>query len=258
MGNKNIIIYKMYGGLLILVVAFTWEISSRVGIINSIFFPPLTIIINELWNSILSMELLIASGITLGRCMSGYLIAIIIAIPVGISMGISTKVYHVLEPFVELLRPIPSAAMIPIAIIFLGIDEPMKIAVIVYGSMWPILLNTINGVQTIDSILIDTGRIFRHRGISFLLKITVPAALPSIYTGLRISMAISLILTITVEMLVGNSGIGYLIIDYERGFKYPQMYSGIITLGIIGYLINSVFLLVENKLFAWAKYEMKY
>ena len=143
-------------------------------------------------------------------------------------MGRSRRIALLLNPIAEILRPIPSAAIIPVAILFLGIDERMKIAVVVFGSTLPILLNTIYGVRSVDLLLIDTGRTFNLSRLAFLRKIVIPAALPSIATGLRISLAISLILTITVEMIAGNSGLGFLILDYERSFRYAGVYAGVV------------------------------
>ena len=193
--------------------------SVRAGFVNSIFLPPPTQIAAHLVHLIGTGELLDAAGTTLARCFGGYSLAAAVAIPVGIAMGRSRRIALLLNPIAEILRPIPSAAIIPVAILFLGIDERMKIAVVVFGSTLPILLNTIYGVRSVDLLLIDTGRTFNLSRLAFLRKIVIPAALPSIATGLRISLAISLILTITVAMIAGNSGLGFLILDYERSFR---------------------------------------
>lgn len=241
------------GIAVLLTVGLIWEISSRSGIVSSAFLPPLTKILLAFWHLVVSFELPKAASVTLGRCAGGYFLAAAIAIPLGVGMGKSKKLCDLLEPLVETLRPIPSAAIIPVAILFLGIENQMKIAVIVFGSMWPILLNTMHGVQTIDPFLIDTGRTFNLSAWDFLRKITIPAALPNIATGLRISLAISLILTITVEMIAGSSGLGFLILDYERAFKYPPMYAGILALGLIGFIANSLFVRMEHRFLFWSR-----
>jgi ABC-type nitrate/sulfonate/bicarbonate transport system permease component len=140
-----------------------------------------------------------------------------------------------------------------VAILFLGIGSGMKVAVIIFGTSWPILINTIHGVQSLDPVLLETGRTFNLGRWAFLQKIVFPAALPGIMTGLRISLAISLILGITVEMIAGRAGLGFLILDYERSFKYAEMYAGIALLGVIGFLLNSLMARVETRLVGWAR-----
>jgi ABC-type nitrate/sulfonate/bicarbonate transport system permease component len=168
-------------------------------------------------------------------------------------MGRSKKINNLLEPLVEMLRPIPSAAIIPVAILFFGIFDSMKIFVISFACVWPILLNTIDGVKSIDRTLIETGMTFNLTKKQFLFKIVLPGASPNIVTGMRISLAISLILAITVEMISGNNGLGFFILDAERSFKYPEMYAGILLIGVIGYLINTIFLKSTNRVMEWHK-----
>ncbi|MGD2035424.1 MAG: ABC transporter permease subunit, partial [Bacteroidales bacterium] len=147
----------------------------------------------------------------------------------------------------------PSAAIIPIAILFLGIEDNMKIFVICFGSSWPILINTIDGVKSVEPMYIKTGMVYNFSNFKIFTKILIPASLPVIFTGFRISIAIALILAITVEMIVGGNGLGYYILDAERSFKFSEMYSGIFTVGIIGYFINYSIVKLENKFLYWHK-----
>lgn len=250
---RNFFVFRQWQGLSLLAgIILIWELSARLNLINSIFLPPPTRIIAAFTDAFFSKEVGLAALFTLVRFLSAYTFASIIGIIFGVVMGRSQKIYNLLEPLIEVLRPIPSAAVIPVAILFLGIDERMKLAVIVFGSLWPILLNTIHGVRSVDPLLIDTGRTFNLTRYALLLKIIIPASLPSIATGLRISLAIALILTITVEMIAGNSGLGFLILDYERSFQYPQMYAGIVLIGIIGFTLNAIFVMLEQRWLAWA------
>ncbi|MDP2207547.1 MAG: ABC transporter permease [Bacteroidota bacterium] len=242
---------KLSGFALIIALLLIWELLSRYSFIDSVFFPPLSTVIYALMTEINSQNIWIDISSTLARCFSGYIIAITIGIPVGILMGRSQRIYNLFEPLVEILRPIPSAAIIPVAILFLGIEDKMKIFVIVFACIWPILINTIDGVKSIDRILIETGNTFRLNRNQFLLRIVLPASSPNIVTGMRISLAISLILAITVEMISGNNGIGFFILDAERSFKFPQMYSGIIMIGMIGYIINWGFVKLTNRVMKW-------
>jgi len=244
---------RIVGFALIIVLLLIWETISRLKIVNPIFLPPISEIIIALTKMTLSGELINHMGYTIFRCFLGYFLAIFLAVPIGIMMGRSKLVYNLFEPLIEMLRPIPSAAVIPVAILFFGIYTEMKLVVIMFGALWPILINTIHGVKGIDPILIDTGRTFGLTKKQFLMKIVIPGASPSIATGMRISMAIALILAITVEMIVGSNGVGFYIIDWERSFHFKEMYAGIFSLGILGYLINYVFLKVDSKVMRWYK-----
>jgi ABC-type nitrate/sulfonate/bicarbonate transport system permease component len=168
-------------------------------------------------------------------------------------MGRSQKIYYLLEPLTEMLRPIPSAAIIPIAILFLGIDDSMKIFVVAYACLWPVLINSIDGVRSIDPVLIETGKTFDLSKWRFLCSIVIPAASPHFITGMRISLAIALILSITVEMIAGNNGIGFHILDSERSFRFNEMYAGIFLIGIIGYSVNLVFVKLSDRVMRWHK-----
>ena len=127
----------------------------------------------------------------------------------------------------------------------------MKIFVIFLACLFPILLNTYGGVRGIDPVLVDTGRTFNVSRLRALWQIVFPAALPSILTGMRISLGIALIVSVVAEMISGNSGIGYFILDMQRVFRVPEMFAGIFTLGLLGYLINFAFLRVEGHFLRW-------
>lgn len=244
---------RIFGLILIFVLMLLWETLSRTKIINPIFFPPFSQIIIALIKMTLKIEVINQTGHTLYRFILGYLLASFIAIPMGLLMGRSKFFYTLFEPLTEILRPIPSASIIPLAIIIFGIYTKMKLAVIIFGSIWPILINTIHGVKSIDPVLIDTGKIFNLNKRQFYAKILLPAAAPSIFAGMRISLAIALILAITVEMIVGSNGLGFYIINWERSFHFKEMYAGIFILSFLGYAINRLFLIINDKVIKWHK-----
>jgi len=188
---------------------------------------------------------------SLGRIFTGVGIAIAIAVPVGLLMGTVPFVHRLLEPLVEFIRPIPSSAYIPVAILFLGIGNEMKVFVVALACFFPILLNTYSGVRGIDPVVIDTGRTFGVTPLNTLAQIIFPAALPSILTGIQISLGLGLIVVVVAEMISGNNGIGYLILNMQRIFRVPEMFAGIFTLGLLGYLLNLVFLRIERYLLRW-------
>jgi ABC-type nitrate/sulfonate/bicarbonate transport system permease component len=252
----NIKTERLSGFILVIGLVCLWEIYSRFNE-DFIFLPPFTRIIGVFINKLFDIAFLKDIGLTLGRCFIGYIIANFLMIPSGIIMGRNILVYNLFEPLIEFFRPMPSAAIIPIAILFLGIGDEMKLFVIFFGSCWPILINTIEGVRGVDPMYVKTGLVFNFTSKEILYKIIFPASLPSIFTGMRISIAIALILTITVEMISGGSGIGYYILDAERSFHFAEMYTGVLTIGILGYLINWGFLSFENKILNWYKQSKK-
>jgi ABC-type nitrate/sulfonate/bicarbonate transport system permease component len=140
---------------------------------------------------------------------------------------------------------------VPIAILFLGLGDEMKIFVIAFSSFFPILLNTYSGVRSVDLIQINTARTFGKNAGATLLKVIVPAALPQIFTGMRVSLAISLIMVVISEMVASVDGIGYYILNAQRAFRVPEMYAGVITLGLLGYALNALFVRVERYVLRW-------
>jgi ABC-type nitrate/sulfonate/bicarbonate transport system permease component len=239
------------GFVLIAILLAAWEYASAVRLIDPVSMPRVSLIAASWLKSIDGGALLQALLPTLGRIFAGFTLAFIVAVPLGLLMGSVPLVYRTLEPLTELIRPIPSSAYIPVAILFLGIDNEMKVFVIFLACLFPILLNTYGGVRGIDPVLIDTGRTFGLSRLKALWQIVLPAALPSVLTGMRISLGIALIVSVVAEMIAGNSGIGYFILDMQRVFRVPEMFAGIFTLGILGFMINFIFLKVEGRLLHW-------
>lgn len=228
-----------------------WEAWSRSSPDLELYFPPVSRILLSLAELTSSRELAGHLLASLGRLAGGYLLAAALAISCGIVLGYFRLAYSLLEGLIEFLRPMPSVAIIPVAILFLGIGNPMVVAVTVYACAWPILINTIDGVRSIDRTLIDTGRTFGLGRWTILKKIALPAAMPYIVTGLRISLAIALILVTTSEMVVGGNGLGFFILDEERSLRTGNMYAGIVLLALLGYFLNRLFLAAESRLMAW-------
>jgi ABC-type nitrate/sulfonate/bicarbonate transport system permease component len=145
----------------------------------------------------------------------------------------------------------PSVAIIPVAILLLGIGDGMIISVTVYASVWPILINSIDGVRRVDPVLIDTGRTFGLSSWQILRQIILPGASPYIVTGLRIGLSIALILVTTAEMIAGSKGLGFFILDEERALNSANMYAGIVVVALLGYALNRLFLLLESRAMKW-------
>ena len=245
MPKKGILVL---GGLLGL-----WDIISRLSPIIGNYFPPASQVFVTLGTIIADGELLIHAAASLQRFAEGYALAAVISVSAGLCLGLWRPLYTMLEPAIELLRPMPSPATIPIAILFLGIGDEMKVAVTAYACSWPILLNTIDGVRSIDPVLMNTAATFRLGPWERFWKVTLPAASPQVVTGLRVSLAIALILVTTSEMVISNDGMGFYILDLQRSFRVREMYAAIVALAIIGYSLNWFFLRLDNWVMAWHK-----
>jgi len=242
---------RLPGFILVALVLGLWELASAQGVVDPVSMPRVSTIFSSWFESAFDGELLAQLGPTLWRIAFGFGLAVVVAVPLGLLMGTVSFIYRLLEPITEFIRPIPSSAYIPVAILFLGIGNEMKIFVIFLACLFPILLNTYGGVRGIDPVLVDTGRTFNVSRLRALWQIVFPAALPSILTGMRISLGIALIVSVVAEMISGNSGIGYFILDMQRVFRVPEMFAGIFTLGLLGYLINFAFLRVEGHFLRW-------
>ena len=242
---------RLSGVLLIVFLLLLWEWSVKSGMVQSPSFPSISSVF-ESWGSLLfSGELFQQLGSSLYRMFMGYFIAAVLGIFFGLLMGYYRFFYYLLEPLVEIFRPIPTPAYIPIAILFLGLENEMKVFLIATATIFPILLNTFSGVRQVDQVQIDTGRTFGLTSGEIVRKIVLPCAIPHIFTGLRISLGIGLIMVVISEMVAANSGIGYFILQAQRTFEVSNMYAGIFTLGVIGYLLNVIFVRVERKIVHW-------
>jgi ABC-type nitrate/sulfonate/bicarbonate transport system permease component len=182
---------------------------------------------------------------------AGYFIGIGLGVLIGLLMGASRVVYSLLEPITEILRPIPSPAYVPIAILFLGIDDEMKVFMIAFAAFFPVLLNAYSGVRGVDPVQLQTAATFGVKGRKLLWQVVLPSAAPFIFTGMRVSLAVALIVMVISEMVAASNGVGYFILAAQRGFKVKDMFAGVVTLALVGYTLNWIFLAIENRVLAW-------
>jgi ABC-type nitrate/sulfonate/bicarbonate transport system permease component len=237
--------------LLIFAILLVWEFVTRAGIIRSPSLPPPSTIFVTWYQLIVSGEIFRQLGPSLLRLGVGYFWAVIVGTTLGLLMGYFRPVYNLFEPLTELVRPIPSPAYIPLAILFLGLGNEMKYFVIFFACLFPILLNTQSGVRAIDPVQINTGRTFGLSRAQIVRKIILPGSLPAILTGMRISLGIALIVVVVSEMVASNNGIGYFILNAQRFFNVPEMFAGIFSLALVGYALNALFVLIEARILRW-------
>ncbi len=241
------------GWIVFALVLLIWELGSRKNPALQPYLPPVSRILSSLGELFLSGRILSHLMITLSRFLQGYLLAALIAVILGTVLGYFRSAHSLFEAVIEFLRPMPSVAIIPVAVLMLGISDAMIVAVTVYASLWPVLINTIDGVRYLERTLIDTGRTFGLNRRQILWLVVLPAAAPYIVTGLRISLSIALILVTTAEMIAGSRGLGFFILDQERSMNASNMYAGVILVAGLGYLLNRLFVVCEGCLMNWRR-----
>ena len=242
---------RLNGFLFLLGLLGVWELVAEAGWVNPLIVPPFSKILSSFFSLIESGQIPWQILASLKRSVVGYLLAAAIFIPLGVLMGLFDAFHRGLEVIIEMLRPIPPPVVVPVAMLFFGLEDEMKIFVICFSCAWPILLNTIDGVRNIDRVLIDTARTFGLSRQRIMWRVIVPACSPQIMTGLRVSLPIMLILVVISEMVGSTDGIGYFILDSQRRFKVAQMYAGMLALAILGYGLNQLFNLLSRLFLPW-------
>jgi ABC-type nitrate/sulfonate/bicarbonate transport system permease component len=224
-----------------------WQIAAT--IVSSPFFPPFTDTVRRLWESWLTNPQALATQLvpSMVRLLAGWLIAVALGIGLGTAIGLSARVRDYVDPIVQFLRAIPPPALLPVFVVLLGIGDSMKVTMIAVGVVWPILLNTIDGVQSVDALQRETGRVYRIGRTDTVLRIILPAAAPKVFAGLRVSLSIAVILMVISEMVATINGVGFALVQAQRTFRMLDMWAAILLLGIIGYALNAALARVEAR-----------
>ncbi len=228
-----------------------WQLAANHGTINVQLFPSPARIWQAFLNSVENGKLQINILISLRRVIIGYVYGAALGISVGVILGLSKKTYRLFSFLLEILRPIPIIAWVPVLIMIFGIGEMSKIIAILIGSFWSIFLNTYDGIQNVDGKYLEVANMFMKTKYETIFRVIVPATLPSIFTGLRIGIGSAWISVIGAELIASSAGLGYMI-SYSREMAQPaNMYVSVLIIGIIGYLINAVLKLIERKSLRW-------
>jgi ABC-type nitrate/sulfonate/bicarbonate transport system permease component len=228
-----------------------WEVLSRTGAISESNFPSMTDTMAELFRTLGEGDFWAALGNTLQGWALGLGIAAALAIPLGILIGSSRLTYRAFRVPIEFLRPIPSVALIPLAVLLYGTGLQSKVFLAVFASFWPLFIQTLYGVQDVDPVTTDTARSFGLRRFEVLWRIKLPSAVPYIATGIRISSAVALILSVTAEIVIGAAGLGREINVARSGGALELMYALIIATGLLGWLLNILATQGERRVLHW-------
>jgi ABC-type nitrate/sulfonate/bicarbonate transport system permease component len=233
------------------VVLGLWQLVVGVGLISENNIPTMTATVGQLFSELGESTFWSAVWHTLEGWALGLGIAIVLGVPIGVLVGSSRWVFRALRVPIEFLRPIPSVALIPLAVLIYGTGLESKVFLSAFASFWPMLIQTMYGVQDVDPVATDTARSFGLGRMARLWRITLPSAVPYIATGVRISSAVSLILVVTAELVIGSAGLGREINTARSGGNLEVMYALILTTGLLGWLLNVLASAAERRVLRW-------
>jgi ABC-type nitrate/sulfonate/bicarbonate transport system permease component len=236
-------------GLALVIVV--WHLVTTGGMVSKAFLSSPGATFDALQRGIATGELAGQTKATVLRMINGWLLASIVAIALGSLIGISQSARDFLRPMLAFLRSLPASAIIPVAISLVGLGPSMVLGVVVFGSVWPTLLATVQGFATVEQRLRDVAQVLHLSKSAFIWKIGLPNAVPDIVAGMRLSLTVALILSVIGEMLSGQEGLGTAILLAARAFRAPELYAGIAMLGLIGLVSSYGLLLVERRIVRW-------
>lgn len=245
--RRGLLLVLEIGVPVVLLAAYAGWAGAR----QSFYFPPLGDIgerFAELWLFDRVPSDLLPS---LRRLGIGYLLCVVLGVVAGLILGAIRLVQQAVQPFMEFLRALPSVALIPFGILVFGTGDSMKIFIIVVGAVWPILLNTIDGVRGVDRGMLEMARAYGVARWARIREIVIPATLPRVVAGMRTSLSIAIILMVVSEMVASSDGVGYFVLESQRRFAISDMWAGIVLLGLIGYLANFLFVRAERSVLRW-------
>lgn len=232
----------------IIVIGIVWGTTEA---IDSFYLPGLSSMMDAFvtnWFGDRFMQDVVPSVI---RTLTGFALAVVCGIVIGTILASSKYLAKLFEPMIHFARSIPGAALLPVGILVLGIGDEMKVAVIAFVCMWPVMLSTMDGLRQVDPSMLDTARMYRISSLDRIARIRLPAASPRIFSGVRTSIALSLVMMIISEMVGSTNGLGYFIMQSQRTFNITDMWSGIILIGILGYLLSLATNGIEKRVLAW-------
>ncbi|GHC51136.1 ABC transporter permease [Neogemmobacter tilapiae] len=240
--------FGLLGGFLLF-----WQVAATNGWINPTIFPPLDTIIAALWNSLTSGAYMDDIAISLQRAGLAYGAAILLGIPLGLFMGQIKPLEQALDPILQFFRQTSALALYPVFILLLGLGEASKVFVIFWATLFPILLATIGGVKEVDRKLVEMAQTFGAARLTIFRRIILPASVPAIFVGLRLSATTALLLLIAAEMIGANKGLGFQVMNAQYNFQIPQMFAAIILLALFGLAANALLVALQRRLCRWSE-----
>jgi ABC-type nitrate/sulfonate/bicarbonate transport system permease component len=229
-------------------IALWWVLSDDS---TSPFFPPLRRIVEAFRDNWLFARIDTDLVPSLTRFVEGFLIATVVGVLLGLALGLWPLARRALAPTIDFVRSIPAPALISVMILLIGFGDGMKVAAIALASTFPILLNTIDGVRGVEPQQLDMARVYKLGYWHRITRIVLPAASPQIFAGMRVALAVALLVMAFSEMFAGTNGLGFFIVFAQETYRIPDMWAGIVMLGIVGYAVNLCFLAFERRILRW-------
>lgn len=239
--------------LFVLFLLLLWQCLSTFNLISPLFFPSPQRTLTELFNQLVDGRAWQPVYATVVRMIYGWVVASLIGIVLGALIAGSRLAKQMLMPSLEVIRPMPASAIIPVAILMFGLSNEMSTAVIAFGSIWPVLLASIQGFSSVDERLYEVAKVLRMSAWDRFVKVSLPSALPDIMAGARVGLAVALILAVVTEMQASLPGLGQSILMAQRSFRTPELYAGVVLLGAIGYVASTLLQSIENHMLRWRR-----
>ena len=249
--KKSRALWLLASFVLAALFVWIWQLVADYKLVNPVFLPGPDRAWTALMRGFTTGDLGLKFLATVERMFWGWLIASLVGIGLGAAIGVSPRLRAYLTPMLEFLRPLPASATIPVAIAILGLSDGMVLAVIAFGAVWPVLLATIHGFSAVEPRLYEVGRALGLSRAAVIGKIALPSASPDILAGMRLGLTVALILSVVCEMIAGRDGLGNWILLAARSFRAPDLYAGVILLGVLGYLTAIAIGLLEARLLVW-------
>lgn len=228
-----------------------WEFLPRAGLVNSAFLSPPSAVLTAIVQLAQTGQLGKHVAASLQRSLAGLILAVVAGVALGLLMGVVRRFEAFVDPLLQLFRQVSALALFPVFLLFFGIGEASKIAIIFWAAFWPVLLNTISGVKQVEKLLIHSALSMGASRRFIFFKVILPAAAPSIFTGIRLAGAYSITALVAAEMIGSHAGLGFLTLNSQEIFQIPSMYAGIVLLAILGLALNYGLALLEKRLTRW-------
>ncbi len=235
----------------IVILALAWEAFARSGAVTPFMLPPLTAVLERMWNDAVSGDLAINTGLTLYRALTGFIIAAIGGVLLGFAMARSALARWFFDPIISVGFPMPKIAFLPIVILWLGFFDVTKIAMVVLDAIFPVVTATLAGLQSVERELIWSARNMGARERELMWQVMLPAALPQIMTGLQVALPIALIVAVVAEMQMGGYGLGGAMISASRFADSRGVFAGIVEIGLVGFVLVKVMAILRRRLLVW-------
>ena len=228
-----------------------WELCARLAILSPRYFPPPTVVAAVLVERLATGDLASELLVTLARMVAAFALAAALGVPLGLVMGMVRPVRDAVEPYIAFIFPVPKIALLPFLLILLGVGEPAFVLTGASSAFFQIVISTLAGVQTMDPRLLEVGRNYGAHGARLFRTVILPAALPSIFTGLRLGLGLALVAVVAVEFIAAKSGLGHLVYRHWQMLSTPEMYAAFALVGALGLLLTRGLRLLQERVLTW-------